>query len=223
MRETAPPWDPRRVRHARATRVLLVALVAVIALGVARRWLSSGMVTFDDHMEQEFGAKSLVELRSTPEVERRVAEVDRMAARVDADRTLRERLLWSGQRQVFDDGKEIRKIRRTERPEPGKPTMYVYYYDGGYVYLIRVLWSASAQPGVDEERFYFDTNALPPLIRWVQRDGQVAESWSPYHDGSHGRYINHEAPDLLKEAIESRECDHAPSSLTCRRLSFKPR
>lgn len=223
MRETAPPWDPRRVWHARATRVLVVAVLVVVALGVARRWLSAGMVTLDDHMEQEFGERSLVEFGAAPQVDRRAAEVDRIAARVDADRTLRERALWNGQRQVFDDGKEIRKIRENQRPEPGKPAAYVYYYDRGYVSMIRVLWSVSAQPGADEERFYFDTRALPPLIRWVQRDGRLAKSWSPYHGGGHGRAINYEAPGLLKEAIESRVCDHSPTSLACRRLGFKPR
>jgi hypothetical protein len=223
VRETAPPWDPRRIRLARTTRIVVAVVLIAVTLGVARQWLSGGIVTFDDHMKQEYGEKSLVEFRSEPQVERRVAQVDRMVARIDADRTLRERLLWSGQRQVFDDGREIRKIRRSERPEPGKPVAYVYYYDHSYVAMIRVLWSASAQAGADEERFYFDTGALPPLIRWVQRDGRVAQSWSPYHKDGHGRFINYEAPDLLKEAIESRVCDHSPASLPCRRLGFEPR
>ncbi|HEU4451735.1 MAG TPA: hypothetical protein VFR81_01710 [Longimicrobium sp.] len=199
-------------------------MLVFATLGLARWWLTRDAgVLFEDVMEQEYGEKSRVQFRSAPEVDRRVAEVDRLAARVDADRALRHRVIWSGEREVFDDGREIRKIRNNVRSEPGKPAAYVYYYDRGYVFLIRVLWSASAQPGVDEERFYFDSNALPPLVRWVRRDGRLAESWDPYRDDGHGRAIRYAPGELMPDAFESRECDRAPTSMTCTRLGFKPR
>ncbi|HST61562.1 MAG TPA: hypothetical protein VLK84_22850 [Longimicrobium sp.] len=179
-------------------------------------------MSFDDAMEQEYGEKSRVHLSAAPEVERRVAEVERQAAAVDLDRTLRHRVIWSGEQEVFDDDREIRKIRKNERPAPGKPVAYVYYYDGGHVSLIRVLWNAAAQPGEDEERFYFDRNALPPLIRWVGRGGRAAESWDPYREDGHGRAIHDQPRELMRNAIESRVCDHAPSSIPCKRLGFRP-
>jgi hypothetical protein len=222
MLETAPPWDPRRVRLARTGRILLIAVLVMGAASMVKRWWrTTDGVSFDAAMESEYGEKARVDFRSAPEVDRRVAEANRMAARVDADRTLRERVIQAGEQRVFDDGKEIRKIRKRVRGT-GQPVAYVYYYDRGYVFLIRVLWTETAEPGGDEERFYFDTDALPPLIRWVGRHGRVAESWSRYLKDGHGRAVHYDPPELLRDALESRECDHSPTSLTCRRLSFSP-
>ncbi|HEX8829706.1 MAG TPA: hypothetical protein VF705_00980 [Longimicrobium sp.] len=211
------------MRIARTGRVLVISALVLGAVGMVAWWWwrMSGGMSFDDAIEGEYGEKARVEFRSAPEVDRRIADADRMAARVDSDHTLHERVIGSGERQVFDDGKEIRKIRKSVRA-PGEPAAYIYYFDRGYVYLIRVLWTGTGQPGVDEERFYFDTNALPPLIHWVGRNGRVAESWSPYLDGGHGSAIKDDVPYLLRDALESRECDHSPTSLTCRRLGFRP-
>lgn len=222
MRETAPPWDPRRVRLARAGRALLVTVLVLGAAWGLLRWLTPDWASGNDVLGLEDAEKARVDFRAAPEVERRVAEVDRMAALVDADRALRRRVISSGEREVFDDGKEIRKVRKNVRSEPGQPAAYVYYYERGYVSLIRVLWSTSAPPGVDEERFYFDPYSLPPLIRWVERDGSVAGSWSPNLKGSHSYTIRYETPRMLDDAVESRVCDRAPTSNDCMRLGFKP-
>ncbi|HEY0150865.1 MAG TPA: hypothetical protein VGB92_02640 [Longimicrobium sp.] len=194
-------------------------MLVLTAMGIVAWWRIGGL--FDETMDREYETKSRVEFRSAPEVDNRVAAVDRMAGRVDADRTLRTRVIGSGELQVFDDGKEIRKVYKSVHGS-GVPAAYVYYYDRGFVFLIRVLWTETAPPGIDEERFYFDTGALPPLVRWVDRNGRAAESWSPYLDGGHGRAIQNDPPDLLRDALESRECERSPTSLTCRRLGFRP-
>ena len=217
------PWHPRRVRRAQAARVLLVFALVVGGMAMVAWWLRPGLLTVADSLEQEQDDKDRVELASGPAVERRVANVDREVARVDADRTLRRRVMASGERQVFDDGTEIRKVRRNVSGGRGEPAAYVYYFDGGYPMMIRVVWDASAPPGQDEERFYFDPNALPPLIRWVGRDGRAAKAWSPRMADAHTYPIRYDASRIHEDAVQSRVCDRAPGSRDCQWLGFKPR